>query len=78
MAVGALGLFFLNLAGIIFASIIVFSLMNFHEVKDEIEKKIRAEEKEQKKEKKEKEAGDFKKLEATVKEAAKVLKNNKK
>jgi uncharacterized hydrophobic protein (TIGR00271 family) len=78
MAVGALGLFFLNLVGIIFASIIVFSIMNFHDVKEEIEKKLRAEEKELNKEKKEKEAGDFKKLEATVKEAAKVIESNKK
>ncbi len=77
MAVGALSLFFLNLIGIIFASIIVFSLMNFHEVKDEIEKKIRAEEKEINKEKKEKAVGDFKKLEATVKEATKVLADKK-
>ncbi|MCK4968345.1 MAG: TIGR00341 family protein, partial [Candidatus Aenigmarchaeota archaeon] len=44
MAVGAFSLFFLNIIGIIFASIIVFSLLGFYEKRRQIDRKIEIEE----------------------------------
>lgn len=44
IAIGALGLFALNLVGIIFAAMVVFALLNFYEVKKSIKDKIKAEE----------------------------------
>jgi len=77
MVVGSLGLFFLNLIGIIFAALVVFSVLKFFEVRELIEKKIRAEEREMQEEKKEKQKEDIVELEKTVKEAAEVLKEKK-
>lgn len=45
MMTNALELFFLNLLGIIFASLIVFALLKFYEVREAIEKQIKKEEK---------------------------------
>ncbi len=76
--VGAMGLFFLNLIGIVFAALVVFALLRFYEVKDLIEKKIKAEEKNIQKEKQEEEKKKIEELEKQVKEAAEILKEKKK
>lgn len=79
MIIGALSLFFLNLLGIIFAAIFVFATMNFYEAKEEIVKKIKAEEKIIEKAAKEKEEevtqDTLEELQKNLKEATKLLKD---
>ncbi|MFC1613339.1 TIGR00341 family protein [Patescibacteria group bacterium] len=77
IVIGALGLFLLNLMGIIFAALIVFAIFRFYEVKDAIEKKIKAEEKMLKEEKKEKDKEHIEEIAKTVKEATEILKEKK-
>ncbi|MBD3270125.1 TIGR00341 family protein [Candidatus Peregrinibacteria bacterium] len=77
-AIGAIGLFFLNLAGIVFAAIFVFAVMNFYETKEQVKKKIRAEEKEIEEVNLEKQQESIKNIEKTLKEATKILKDTKK
>ncbi len=74
---GSFELFFLNLIGVIFASLIVFSVFKFFEVKDSIEKEIKAEEKIFQEEEKEKKKEKIEELTKQVKEAAKILKEKK-
>jgi len=76
--VGALGLFALNLIGIIFAALVVFSIFRFYEIKESMDKKIRAEEKKISKEEREKNKEKIEEIERQVKEATKLLKENKK
>ncbi|MDA2922917.1 TIGR00341 family protein [Patescibacteria group bacterium AH-259-L07] len=78
MIVGSLGLFFFNLIGITFSALVVFSILQFHEIKDVIEKKIKAEERVIKAEQKEKEKSHIQELEKTVRQATEVLKEKKK
>jgi len=80
MSVGALELFILNLIGIVFAAVLVFSVLKFYEVKDSIEKRIRAEERVIKEEEKEEEKEKIGEIEKKIKEMSKVIeekKNNK-
>lgn len=76
-AINAFGLFTLNLIGIVLAAVVTFSMLTFHEVKNELRKKIKAEEQTMKKEEEEQQQQDIKKLEKTVKQAEKVLKKKK-
>ena len=78
IAVGALGLFALNLLGIIFAALVVFSVLNFYEVKQRVETKIKAEEKVAEKAKKEADKEKIVQIEKTVKEMAEIIKETKK
>jgi len=78
IAIGSLGIFFLNLIGIIFASLVVFAILRFYEVKETIEKKIKAEEQTIEKEKKEREEEKIEEIEKRVIEAAEILKERKK
>lgn len=78
VAVGALGLFALNLLGIIFAALVVFSVLNFYEVKQRLETKIKAEEKVAEKAKKEADKEKIVQIEKTVKEMAEIIKETKK
>lgn len=78
MTVGTAGLFFLNLIGIVFAGLIVFAVLKFYEVKEVIEKKIKAEEAVIKEEQKEKEKEKIEELEKRVREAEEILKEKKK
>lgn len=73
MIVGSFELFVVNLVGIIFAAISVFSLMKIYEVRDVIDRKIRGEEKVVQKEKKEHDKEHLEKLERTVLEIQEVL-----
>ncbi len=75
---GSLELFLLNLLGIILAAIIVFAFFRFYEVKDVIEKKIKAEERVIEAEEKQKTKEKIEILEKQVKEATKILKEKKK
>ena len=77
IAVGALGLFLLNFVGIVFAALFVFAVLRFYEVKDSIEKKIRAEERVIMEEKKERDKEKIEEIEKTVKEATEFLKEKK-
>jgi len=77
MVIGALGLFLLNLMGIVFAALIVFAIFKFYEVKEAIEKKIKAEEKIIKDEQKEKDKEHIEEIAKTVKEATEILKEKK-
>ncbi len=74
MALGAIQLFALNLVGIVFAAMIVFALMNFYEAKEQIHKKIKAEEKKRDEINEKKEFENIKEIETTLKEATKALK----
>ncbi|MBT4277755.1 TIGR00341 family protein [Candidatus Falkowbacteria bacterium] len=76
--VGSLGLFALNLVGIILAALVVFAIFKFYEVKESIEKKIKAEERIIKEEEKEKTQEKIEEIEKQVKEATEFLKENKK
>lgn len=78
MIIGSLGLFFFNLIGIIFSALAVFSILQFYEIKELIEKKIKAEEKIIKAEQREIEKNHIQELEKTVKQAAEILKEKKK
>ncbi len=77
LAVNAGEMFGINLLGIVFASMVVFSLMKFFEVKDSVEKNIKAEEKIAKEEKKEEDKANIKKLEKQVREATEAIKEKK-
>ncbi len=78
VVIGSLGLFVINLAGIIFASIIVFALLNFYEVKKAIEKKINSEEKVISKTLEQREAENLKELSKKVNQAKKIIDKKKK
>ncbi|MBA3047380.1 TIGR00341 family protein [Patescibacteria group bacterium] len=77
MAVGALGLFLLNFIGIVFAALFVFAILRFYEVKEAIDKNIRAEERVMLEEKREKDKEKIEEIEKTVKEATEFLKEKK-
>jgi len=77
IAIGAFGVFALNLLGIIFAALAVFAVLKFFEVKDVVEQKLRAEERVIKEEQKEKQKEKIEELEKTVKEATEVIKEKK-
>jgi len=76
--IGALGLFFLNFLGIVFAAVLVFSVLKFYEVKEVIEKKIKAEEKILEEERREKEKEKIEEIEKKVKEMSEIIKEKKK
>lgn len=78
LAIGAFSLFVLNLLGIIFAALVVFAVFRFYEVREKIDKKIRAEERIIKDERKEKEIEKIEEIERAVKEAAELIKETKK
>ncbi len=78
MIVGSLELFLVNLIGIIFAAVSVFSLMKIYEVREVIERKIRGEEKVVQKEKKEQDKENLAKIEKTVLEVKEMLDEKKK
>ena len=71
--VGSFELFLLNLIGIIFAAIAVFSMMRLYEVKDVVERKMRSEEKIIEQERKKNEKGKIKELEKKVLEVEELL-----
>jgi len=77
MAIGALGLFLLNFIGIVFAALFVFAILRFYEVKEAIDKNIRAEERVMLEEKREKDKEKIEEIEKTVKEATEFLKEKK-
>lgn len=75
--VRSVSLFALNLLGIIFASLIVFSIMNFHDIKNVIKTKVKKEEKQKEKVQKERQkeeiTRDITKIQKTLKEATEIL-----
>lgn len=81
MMIGSLGMFLLNLFGIVFASLVVYAVLRLYEVKDEIKKKMQAEEKVMQEEQKEREQEKIEEVEKKVKEVITILKkqqgNNK-
>jgi len=77
MVLGSLGLFFLNIIGIIFAGLIVFSLLGFYEKKEQITKKIAAEEKIAEKEKTEKAKEQIEEATKKIEEIKKILTKEK-
>lgn len=77
LAVNSFSLFILNLVSIILAAVAVFSMLNFHDVKQTIVKKIKAEERSRKQAEALRQQADFKQLEQTVKAAEKIIKAEK-
>ncbi|MFH0840842.1 MAG: TIGR00341 family protein [bacterium] len=79
--VRAISLFGINLLGIIFASLIVFSILRFNDIRSTIKSKINKEEKEANKEKIEKEKKDItkevKKIKKTLQQASDIIENKK-
>jgi len=79
LLVKAMGVFFLNILGIIFGALMVFSILDFDEIKKEIKKKVQETEKKIEKEKTKKEARkDIQEIEKTLKEVSELLDEKKK
>ncbi len=76
--VKALGIFLVNLFGIIFGALLVFSMLHFHDISKTIEKKMEEEVKKEEEESREKEKQDIKQIEKTVKQVSAILKEKKK
>jgi len=77
--VNSMGVFFLNLLGIIFGSLMVFSILEFDEIKKEVKAKVKREDKKQQEEKEEKEKEkDVKEIKKTLKEVGEIIENNNK
>ncbi len=77
LAIGAFELFALNLIGIIFSALIIFSMFKLFEAKEEVAKNIKAEERVIVKEAKEKKKENIDQLEKQVKEAVEIITEEK-
>ncbi len=76
--VNSMGVFFLNLLGIIFGSLIIFSILEFDQIKKEVKAKVKRECKKQEEEKEEKKKEkDVKEIKKTLKEVEEIIENNK-
>ena len=79
--VRAISLFGINLLGIIFASLIIFSILRFNDIRSTIKQKVNREEREIKKEVEEKQKKDItkevKKIKKTLDQASKIIEKKK-
>lgn len=78
MIIGSFGLFFINMVGVIFAGVLVFSLLGFYEKKKYISQKVIKEEKDLEKEKKLNQMKEIKEMTKKLDEVKKILTDNKK
>ena len=78
MVIGSFELFLVNLVGIVFAAVSVFSFMRIYEAKDVIERKLRGEEKIVQKFQKEHDMEKIEQIEKTVLEVKEMLNEKKK
>ncbi len=75
----SIGVFFLNLIGIIFGALMVFSILGFDEIKEDVKRKVKKEDEKQTKQKEEKEdKKNVKEIKKTLKQVEEIIEKNEK